>query len=88
LAEDHRIVLLSIFSTLVAAVVVLIVTVAVSGGVTVALVKSYVLPLVISAFTLAVFWGVLFANSKGKLPFLGLQETKNEKPAPAAEKQA
>jgi len=72
------IVLISIFSTLVAAVVILLATIAISGGVATSLIRSYVLPLVISAFTLAVFWGVLFARSKGKLTWLAPDEPAKE----------
>ena len=76
MAEEHKTVLVSIFSTLLAAVVIFVAIVVISGGIATDLVKGYVLPLIVSAFTLTVFWGVLFARSKGKLPFLGSDERK------------
>ena len=77
MTEEHKMVLVSIFSTLVAAVIIFIATVAVSGGIAFDLVKGYVLPLIISAFTLTVFWGVLLLRNKGKVPFLGSPEPNN-----------
>jgi len=70
--------MVSILSTIVAALVIFVATVAISGGIAINLVKGYVVPLFISAFTLTVFWGVLFARSKGKLPFLGKDEPPRE----------
>ena len=64
LADDRKVVMMSIVSTLIAAVFILVATVAVSGGLAVDLVRAYVLPLVISAFTLGVFWSVLFITSR------------------------
>jgi hypothetical protein len=77
LTEDHKMVMVSIFSTLMAAIIIFIATVLVSGGIAFDLVKGYVLPLVISAFTLTVFWGVLLLRNKGKVPFLGSPEPAN-----------
>ena len=71
LGQEHKTVLLSIFSTLIAALLVFIATVAVSGGIHLNLVEAYVLPLIMSSFTLLVFAGILFARSKGMLGFLG-----------------
>jgi hypothetical protein len=82
LAEDHKTVLLSIFATLLAALVVLVVTIVISGGIQITLIKSYVLPLVLSAFTLAVFAGVLVAHNKGMIPgFDPSEPAKEEKKA-------
>ena len=67
LADDRKVVMLSITSTLIAAVFILAATVAVSGGIASDLVRAYVLPLVISAFTLLVFWGVLTVASRSKM---------------------
>jgi hypothetical protein len=86
LAEDHKTVLLSIMATLVAAMILFVATVVISGGIAIDLVKGYVLPLVISAFTLAVFWSVLFARNKGKLPWLGVVEPAKDEKAPATSK--
>jgi hypothetical protein len=71
MAEDHKTVLLSIFATCVAGLLMFIGTVVVSGGISIDLIKGYVMPLFISAFTLAVFAGVLYARNKGKIPWLG-----------------
>lgn len=68
MADDHKTVLLSILSTLLAAVAVLVATVAVAGGFSVDLFEAYVLPLLVTSFSLSVFAGVLFARNKGKLP--------------------
>ncbi len=68
MADEHKTVILSIFATLLAAVVVFVTTVAWSGGVSAILVEAYVLPLFVTAFSLAVFAGVLFARNKGKIP--------------------
>lgn len=78
MAQDHKIVLLSIFATLLAAVIVFAATVVISGGVEIDLIKGYVLPLVLSAFTLAIFAGVLFATNKGKIPGFGSPEAQKE----------
>ena len=67
MADEHRVVLISILSTLVAAVIILAVSVALSGGIAIDLVRAYVLPLVISAFTLSVFWCVLYLTSRTKV---------------------
>jgi len=90
LADEHKTVLLSILATIVAACLLFVTTVAIAGGVSVALFKSYVLPLFMSAFTLAIFWVFLFARNKGKLPML-LAETappKDEKASTAPESTA
>ncbi len=68
MADDHKTVLLSILSTLLAAVVVLVATVAVAGGFSFDLFEAYVLPLLVTSFSLSVFAGVLFARNKGKIP--------------------
>jgi hypothetical protein len=68
MADDHKTVLLSILSTLLAAIVIFIATVAVSGGVSLSLFEAYVLPLLVTSFSLALFAGVLFARNKGKIP--------------------
>jgi hypothetical protein len=82
--EDHKTVLLSILGTVAAGVVVLLLTVAISGGISAGLIDTYVLPLFISAFALTTFWAILFAAGKGKLPWLGIEM--NEKgPSPAKE---
>jgi len=82
LGEEHKTVMLSILATLSAAVILFVVTVAINGGFSVSLFKSYVLPLFMSAFTLAVFWTFLFARHKGKLP-VGLVEQEQKPAAPA-----
>jgi hypothetical protein len=74
LADDHKTVLLSILATLMAALIILVSTVIISGGVSIDLIRGYVMPLVISAFTLAVFWSILYARHKGKLPWLDSTE--------------
>ena len=63
--EDHRTVLLSITATVIAGLVLLGTTVATNGGAfSMILFKEYVLPLMISAFTLFVFFVILIANKK------------------------
>ena len=76
MADDHRTVLLSILATLLAAAVIFVVTVAVNGGFSTPLFEAYVMPLVVTAFSLAVFAVILFAHSKGKIP--GLSESKED----------
>lgn len=78
MAQDHKTVLLSIFATLLAAAIVFVATIVISGGIEVDLIKGYVLPLVLSAFTLAIFAGVLFATNKGKIPGFGDTEPAKE----------
>jgi fatty acid desaturase len=85
LGDEHKTVMLSIMATVVAAVILFVGTIAIAGGVDVTLVKSYVLPLFMSAFTLTVFWAFLFARHKGMLPMLGEEEQKDQK-APTASK--
>jgi hypothetical protein len=84
LGDEHKTVLLSILGTVLSGVLIFVITIAISGGVSVTLFKSYVLPLFMSAFTLAVFWSILFARHKGKLPFL--PETDAPAPAPKDDK--
>ena len=85
MADDHKTVLLSILATLLAAVILFAATTIISGGIDVNLVKGYVLPLVVSSFTLAVFAGVLFARNKGKIPgFRPTDPPKDEKAATAS----
>jgi hypothetical protein len=78
--------LLSILATLVAATIVFLATVVVSGGFALDLVRGYVLPLIISAFTLTVFWGILFAQQKGKLSWLVPVEANKDDKAAASSK--
>jgi hypothetical protein len=84
LGDEHKTVLLSILGTVLSAIAIWVITIAVNGGFSVTLFKSYVLPLFMSAFTLAIFWGILFARHKGKLPFLPETEPpKDDKPTAA-----
>ena len=78
---EHKTVVLSIFATLLAALVIFVATIAISGGISVSLVQAYVLPLVVSSFTLAVFAGILFAKQKGKIPGFAPGEPPKEKKA-------
>jgi len=84
LADDHKTVLLSILATLVAACLLFVTTVAIAGGVSMALFKSYVLPLFMSAFTLAIFWVFLFARNRGKLPMLAEKAPRRDEKASTA----
>jgi hypothetical protein len=86
LVDEHKTVLLSILATVLAGVLIFIITVAVSGGISITLFKGYVLPLLMSAFTLAIFWGFLFARHKGKLPFLPETEPPKDEKASTAPK--
>jgi hypothetical protein len=88
LAEDHKTVLLSILATLVAALILFVATIIVSGGISIDMVRGYVLPLVISAFTLSIFAGVLFARNKGKLPWLAPDEPPKDEKASTASRTA
>jgi len=82
LAEDHRTILLSILATALAGGTLLVLTIVISGRIDLLLIQGYVLPLFISAFTLSVYWIILFARHKGRFGFLGPAETaKEEKPA-------
>jgi hypothetical protein len=73
--------MISILATILAGILILLITIGVSGGISATLVKSYVLPLFMSAFTLSIFWVFLFARHKGKLPILG-DEDSEVSPAP------
>src|SRR5580658_1193127 len=76
--------MLSILATVVAGILLFVVTIAIAGGVSITLFKSYVLPLFMSAFTLSIFWIFLFARHKGKLPILAETEpSKDQKPQAA-----
>jgi len=68
LGDEHKTVMVSIIATVIAAFLVFLVTVAVAGGVSRTLFMSYVLPLLMSAFTLSVFFAFLFARHRGMLP--------------------
>jgi hypothetical protein len=80
LADEHKTVLLSIFATVLAGFIIFLATVAISGGISISLIKGYVLPLFISAFTLAVFAGVLFARNKGMIPGMAQSEPPLKEP--------
>ena len=86
LGDEHKTVLLSILATVLAGVVIFIVTIAVAGGISISLLKSYVLPLFMSAFTLSIFWGFLFARHKGKLSILAETEPPKDEKASTAPK--
>ena len=79
MADEHKTVLLSIFATLLSAGIVFLATLLISGGISIYYIKSYVLPLVLSAFTLGVFAGVLFAKEKGALPYFSPPESQKPK---------
>ena len=79
MGNEHNTVMLSILATIVAAFLLFLVTIAVNGGVSATLFMSYVLPLLMSAFTLSVFWAFLFARHKGKLRILPEEEAKDAK---------
>lgn len=83
LGNEHKTVLLSIIATISAAVLMFLITVAIAGGVSVTLFKSYVLPMFMSAFSLTVFWVFLFARHKGKIPQLSEEEPPKDGKAPA-----
>jgi hypothetical protein len=85
LGDEHKTVLLSILATLFAAVVILAVTVVLAGGLSVKLVDSYVLPLLVTAFSLSIFAGVLFARNKGLIPGFPPDVQKDNRPTAAAE---
>ncbi|MDA4122514.1 MAG: hypothetical protein OK456_04950 [Thaumarchaeota archaeon] len=88
MAGEHKTVLLSILGTLLSAVILFVITIAISGGIDMTYVKAYVYPLVLSAFTLAVFAGVLFAREKGAIPgFEPTDSQKDQKPADKPEPQ-
>jgi hypothetical protein len=81
--------MISILATVLAGILILLITIGVAGGISATLVKSYVLPLFMSAFTLSIFWVFLFARHKGKLPILGDEDSEvnpapSPKPAPAS----
>ena len=86
MGDEHKTVLLSILGTVISACLLFVATVAIAGGISVDLVKSYVLPLFMSAFTLTVFWVILFARHKGKLPFLPETEPPKDEKASTAPK--
>lgn len=77
-ANEHRMVIISILSTVTAGVVLFLATVAISGGISTTLIKSYVLPLFMSAFTLSIYAVFLFARQKGKLPIVADDHPKEE----------
>lgn len=79
MGNEHKTVMLSIIATVSAAVLMFIITVAVAGGVSATLFKSYVLPMFMSAFTLTVFWIFLYARYKGKIPQLSEDEASKGK---------
>lgn len=86
LAQEHKTVILSIFATLLAAVVIFLATVAFSGGVSLTLVEAYVFPLIVTAFSLSVFAAVLIARNRGMIPGFepeAKEEKKEEAKAPA-----
>jgi len=85
LADEHKTVLISIIATVLAACLLFLITIGVAGGVSIALFKSYVLPLFMSAFTLTIFWAFLFARHRGKLPILAETEPKDERASKAPE---
>ncbi|MDG6902480.1 MAG: hypothetical protein JRM80_11065 [Nitrososphaerota archaeon] len=86
MAEEHETVLLSILATLVAGVLMLLGTVAVTGTMSVELFEIYVLPLLMSALALVLFWALLFARHLGRLPLLTRKRAKEgDQPTAKAE---
>ena len=81
LGDEHQMVLLSILGTFAAGVLIFLVTIGIAGGISLDLFRSYVLPLFMSCFTLAIYWAILYARHIGKLPFL-----REEKAGTAAKK--
>jgi hypothetical protein len=55
-------------ATILAGGLLFLITVVSAGGISIDLFKSYVLPFLMSAFTLSIFWVFLFVRHKGKLP--------------------
>lgn len=88
MGDEHKTVMLSIIATLVAGVILFLITTAIAGGFSITYFKSYVLPMFMSAFTLSIFWGFLFARHKGKLPILAEEETSKDPKASTAPKSA
>jgi hypothetical protein len=74
--DEHKTVLLSILATLLAAAGTLVATVVVAGGLSAYLIEAYVLPLIVTAFSLGVFAVMLFAHKKGKMPGFPPDEAK------------
>ena len=65
MAEDHRTVVLSILGTLISGFIIFLATLAFNGGAfDMVYFKSYVLPMIISAFALSVFLMLLLVNKK------------------------
>lgn len=70
LADDHKTVLLSIMATVATGIILFIATIVISGTVSLDLFVKWVLPLFIAALSLGIFFIVLYARNKGKLPWL------------------
>ncbi len=70
LADDHKTVLLSIMATVTTGIILFIATIVISGTVSLDLFVKWVLPLFIAALSLGIFFIVLYARNKGKLPWL------------------
>jgi uncharacterized RDD family membrane protein YckC len=64
LANDHKVVAYSIASIFASAVIIFGFAFAYNGGFSMVLFKQYVLPLFISAFTLSLFWAILFTLNR------------------------
>ncbi|MDA4135564.1 MAG: hypothetical protein OK449_01020 [Thaumarchaeota archaeon] len=78
MANEHKTVLLSMLATVLAGGLLFLVTVVSAGGISITLFKAYVLPFLMSAFTLSIFWVFLFVRHKGKLPVFDEAEPATE----------
>jgi hypothetical protein len=65
-------------ATVLAGSLLFLITVISAGGISITLFKAYVLPFLMSAFTLSIFWVLLFVRHKGKLPIFDEAEPAKE----------
>ncbi len=79
MADEHKTALISLIATIFAGFVLFLVTIAIARGFSSSLVLAYVVPIFMSAFTLLIFWAILFARHKGVLPILQEAESKEVK---------
>jgi hypothetical protein len=69
-ADEHKTVALSILATVTTTAIIFLATIVVSGGFSEDLFLKYVFPMLIATLSLTVFFVIVFARNKGKLPWL------------------
>ena len=69
MTDEHKTVAVSILATVTTTVVILLGTIVASGGFSEDMFYKYVFPMLLATLSLAIFFVMVFARDKGKLPW-------------------